>query len=66
MSGEYDPVPVNHNDGQVMGGVYMLQQGLQRRLRVTLICESGSEVHWKKVNELVIGQQIGLVDVLTY
>ena len=56
VSGEYNPVPVYHNEGDLVGDVFMLQQGLQRRLRVTLICESGSEVHWKKVNELVIGQ----------
>ena len=56
VSGEYDPVLVNHNEPQSPGGVYLLQQGLQRRMRLTLICENGSEVHWKKVNELVVGK----------
>lgn len=55
-SGEYIPVPVNHNDDQPVGGVFLLQQALQRRIRVTLICENGSELHWKRVNELVVGE----------
>jgi kinesin family protein 1 len=55
-SGEYVPVPVNHNEDQPMGGVFMLQQALQRRIRITLICENGSELHWKRVNELVVGE----------
>lgn len=54
-AGNYVPVPVNHNEDQPQGGVYLLQQALQRRIRVTLICEGGSELHWKRVNELVVG-----------
>ena len=55
-SGDYVPVPVNHNEDVPMGGVFMLQQALQRRIRITLICENGSELHWKRVNELVVGK----------
>jgi len=34
----------------------MLQQGIQRRIRITLIYDAGSEIHWLRVNELVIGR----------
>ena len=53
-SGEYIPVPVTHPEGQ--DSYFMLQQGLQRRIRMTLVYEMvGSEIHWTKVNEIVIG-----------
>ncbi len=58
VSGEYDPVPVNHGGDGYPGGTYLLQQGLQRRIRITLVCDNGSELHWKKVNELVIGKLV--------
>lgn len=32
-------------------------QGIQRRITVTLIHEKGSELHWKDVRELVVGEQ---------
>ncbi len=55
-SGDYIPVPVTHPaEGQ--DSYFMLQQGLQRRIRMTLIYEMvGSEIHWTKVNEIVIGK----------
>lgn len=31
-------------------------QGIQRRITVTLIHEKGSELHWKDVRELVVGE----------
>lgn len=34
-----------------------LLQGIQRRITVTLIHEKGSELHWKDVRELVVGEQ---------
>lgn len=33
-----------------------LLQGIQRRITVTLIHEKGSELHWKDVRELVVGE----------
>lgn len=32
-------------------------QGIQRRITVTLIHEKGSELHWKDVRELVVGER---------
>ena len=55
-SGLYTPSSVNHTVESVLGGSYMLQQGVQRRLRVTFIYEQGTELHLTKVNEIVIGK----------
>lgn len=33
-----------------------LHQGIQRRITVTIIHEKGSELHWKDVRELVVGE----------
>lgn len=33
-----------------------VSQGIQRRITVTLIHEKGSELHWKDVRELVVGE----------
>lgn len=37
-----------------------LYQGIQRRITVTIIHEKGSELHWKDVRELVVGEYIVL------
>lgn len=37
-----------------------LYQGIQRRITVTIIHEKGSELHWKDVRELVVGEYIAL------
>ncbi len=55
-SGQYEPVTVDHQNDQE--GVFLLQQGLQRRIRMTLIYESGPELQWTKVSELVVGKRI--------
>ena len=54
-SGEYTPAAVHHADDQNCGGTVLLQQGIQRRIRMTLIYEAGSEIHWTRVNELCVG-----------
>lgn len=37
-----------------------LCQGIQRRITVTIIHEKGSELHWKDVRELVVGEYLVL------
>lgn len=32
-------------------------QGIQRRITVTLVHETGSHIRWKEVRELVVGKQ---------
>ncbi|XP_028848833.1 kinesin-like protein KIF1B isoform X30 [Denticeps clupeoides] len=55
-TGEYIPAVVDHTGGLPCNGTYLLHQGIQRRITVTLIHEKGSELHWKDVRELVVGR----------
>uniref|UniRef100_A0A8C9WJC1 plus-end-directed kinesin ATPase n=1 Tax=Scleropages formosus TaxID=113540 RepID=A0A8C9WJC1_SCLFO len=55
-TGEYIPAVVDHSGGQPCQGTFLLHQGIQRRITVTLIHEKGSELHWKDVRELVVGR----------
>ncbi|XP_072569444.1 kinesin-like protein KIF1B isoform X5 [Paramormyrops kingsleyae] len=55
-TGEYIPAVVDHSVGLPCQGTYLLHQGIQRRITVTLIHEKGSELHWKDVRELVVGR----------
>ncbi|XP_078695787.1 kinesin-like protein KIF1A isoform X36 [Branchiostoma floridae x Branchiostoma belcheri] len=54
-SGEYIAAVVDHSDEKPCQGVFMLHQGIQRRIRVTLVHEPGQDVVWKGVKEVVIG-----------
>ncbi|XP_062871298.1 kinesin-like protein KIF1B isoform X2 [Trichomycterus rosablanca] len=55
-TGEYIPAIVDHSEGLPCHGTYLLHQGIQRRITVTLNHEKGSELHWKDVRELVVGR----------
>uniref|UniRef100_A0A8D0WMY2 plus-end-directed kinesin ATPase n=1 Tax=Sus scrofa TaxID=9823 RepID=A0A8D0WMY2_PIG len=55
-TGEYIPAVVDHTAGLPCQGTFLLHQGIQRRITVTLIHEKGSELHWKDVRELVVGR----------
>uniref|UniRef100_A0A671MCN4 plus-end-directed kinesin ATPase n=1 Tax=Sinocyclocheilus anshuiensis TaxID=1608454 RepID=A0A671MCN4_9TELE len=55
-TGDYIPAVVDHTGGLPCHGTYLLHQGIQRRITVTLIHEKGCELHWKDVRELVVGR----------
>ncbi|MGH0121715.1 UNVERIFIED_CONTAM: hypothetical protein FKN15_000187 [Acipenser sinensis] len=55
-TGEYIPAVVDHTGGLPCHGTYLLHQGIQRRITLTIIHEKGSELHWKDVRELVVGR----------
>ncbi|XP_074781157.1 kinesin-like protein KIF1B isoform X10 [Athene noctua] len=55
-TGEYIPAVVDHTGGLPCQGTFLLHQGIQRRITVTIIHEKGSELHWKDVRELVVGR----------
>uniref|UniRef100_T1HYD7 Kinesin-like protein unc-104 n=1 Tax=Rhodnius prolixus TaxID=13249 RepID=T1HYD7_RHOPR len=55
-NGEYVPTVVEHSDDLPCRGLFLLHQGIQRRIRVTLVHEQASELKWKDVKELVVGR----------
>ncbi|XP_070562203.1 kinesin-like protein KIF1A isoform X4 [Ptychodera flava] len=63
QSGEYVPVAVDHSDEMPCGGIFLLHQGIQRRLAITVIHESSSDLSWKEVKELVVGRIRTTVEV---
>ncbi|KJH45716.1 PH domain protein [Dictyocaulus viviparus] len=54
-SGEYVPAVVDHAQGLPTHGVFLLHQGIQRRIKIT-ICHEKGEIKWKDCQELVVGR----------
>uniref|UniRef100_A0A452U236 Kinesin-like protein KIF1A n=1 Tax=Ursus maritimus TaxID=29073 RepID=A0A452U236_URSMA len=50
-NGDYIPAVVDHRSGMPCMGTFLLHQGIQRRITVTLL-----HIHWKEVRELVVGR----------
>ncbi|XP_071343294.1 kinesin-like protein KIF1A isoform X15 [Trachinotus anak] len=55
-NGDYIPAVVDHRGGMPCHGTFLLHQGLQRRITVTIVHESGGDIEWKEVRELVVGR----------
>ncbi|XP_055850310.1 kinesin-like protein unc-104 isoform X3 [Episyrphus balteatus] len=55
-NGEYVPSVVEHSDDLPCRGLFLLHQGIQRRIRITIVHEPTAEVKWKEINELVVGR----------
>lgn len=56
-SGEYIPVVVDHHDDATpCRATFLLHQGIQRRIRITIFSEQDSLINWKEVKEVVIGR----------
>ncbi|XP_069560125.1 kinesin-like protein KIF1A isoform X12 [Brachyistius frenatus] len=55
-NGDYIPAVVDHRGGMPCHGTFLLHQGLQRRITVTIVHESGGDMDWKEVRELVVGR----------
>nr|XP_046156953.1 kinesin-like protein KIF1A isoform X6 [Oncorhynchus gorbuscha] len=55
-SGDYVPAGVDHRGGMPCHGTFMLHQGIQRRITVTIVHETGEDIVWKDVQELVVGR----------
>ncbi|XP_054061402.1 kinesin-like protein KIF1A isoform X6 [Rissa tridactyla] len=53
-NGDYIPAVVDHRGGMPCHGTFLLHQGIQRRITVTLVHETGSLIRWKEVRELVV------------
>nr|CAB3259092.1 kinesin-like protein KIF1B [Phallusia mammillata] len=55
--GDYTAVTVDHHgDIANNSGVFLLHQGIQRRLAVTIVHEHAPELIWKDVKEVVVGR----------
>lgn len=52
----YIPAVVDHRGGMPCHGTFLLHQGIQRRITVTIAHETGNDIEWKEVKELVIGK----------
>nr|XP_036231174.1 kinesin-like protein unc-104 isoform X21 [Bactrocera oleae] len=55
-NGEYVPSVVEHSDDLPCRGLFMLHQGIQRRIRITIVHEPTAEVKWRDIRELVVGR----------
>ncbi|XP_075425645.1 kinesin-like protein KIF1A isoform X7 [Ascaphus truei] len=55
-NGDYIPVAVDHGVGLPCHGTFLLHQGIQRRIAVTLVHEAGADMKWLEVRELVVGR----------
>ncbi|XP_049853671.1 kinesin-like protein unc-104 isoform X6 [Schistocerca gregaria] len=55
-NGEYVPAVVDHSDDLPCRGLFLLHQGIQRRIRITIVHEHAAELRWKEVRELVVGR----------
>ena len=55
-TGEYIPVSVEVDEESACPGTFCLQQGIQRRIRMTLIHEYDVDVQWREIRELVVGR----------
>ncbi|XP_073705811.1 kinesin-like protein KIF1A isoform X1 [Garra rufa] len=55
-NGDYIPAVVDHRGGMPCHGSFLLHQGIQRRITVTIAHETGNDIEWKEVKELVIGR----------
>ncbi|XP_035379961.1 kinesin-like protein KIF1A isoform X5 [Electrophorus electricus] len=55
-NGDYIPAAVDHRGGMPCHGTFLLHQGIQRRVTVTIVHESGGDIKWKEVRELVVGR----------
>ncbi|KAJ1373413.1 hypothetical protein KIN20_035803 [Parelaphostrongylus tenuis] len=54
-TGEYVPAVVDHAHGLPTHGIFLLHQGIQRRIKIT-ICHEKGEIKWKDCQELVVGR----------
>lgn len=55
-NGEYVPAVVDHSDDLPCRGLFLLHQGIQRRIRITIVHEQAPELKWKDIRELVVGR----------
>ncbi|KAJ6219465.1 hypothetical protein RDWZM_005277 [Blomia tropicalis] len=60
--GQYLPVVVDHYDDTPCKGTFLLHQGIQRRIRVTIMHHPDYDVPFRDLRELVIGRVRTIAD----
>ncbi|CAL8148135.1 unnamed protein product [Orchesella dallaii] len=55
-NGEYLPCTITHGDHLPCRGVFVLHQGIQRRIRITIVHETDEDVKWRDVREVLVGR----------
>ncbi|XP_076265727.1 kinesin family member unc-104 isoform X2 [Rhynchophorus ferrugineus] len=55
-NGEYVTAAVEHSDDLPCRGLFLLHQGIQRRIRITMVHDQAYEIRWLDVRELVVGR----------
>ncbi|XP_062853288.1 kinesin-like protein KIF1A isoform X3 [Trichomycterus rosablanca] len=55
-NGDYIPAVVDHRGGMPCHGTFLLHQGIQRRVAVTIVHETGGDIMWSEIRELVVGR----------
>lgn len=54
--GQYVPVVVDHGDDTPCKGTFLFHQGIQRRIRVTIMHHPDYDISFKDLRELVVGR----------
>ncbi|CAG9130602.1 unnamed protein product [Plutella xylostella] len=57
-NGEYVPAVVEHSDDLPCRGLFLLHQGIQRRIRITILHDPSPDLAWSDVRELVVASCI--------
>ena len=50
------PSVVDHSEEMPSTGTFLLHQGIQRRIAVTICHENGPDLIWRDIRELVVGR----------
>ena len=56
MIDRYTACNVDHSEGVPGAGTFLLHQGIQRRIAVTLVHEDDPDIVWTDIRELVVGR----------
>ncbi|XP_022255004.1 kinesin-like protein unc-104 isoform X4 [Limulus polyphemus] len=55
-NGEYFPAVVDHCDDNPCKSSFLLHQGIQRRIRLTIVHEQCPDIRWREIREIVVGR----------
>lgn len=63
----YRPVVVEHSDDNRSFDRFILHQGIQRRIGITICHENAhTEMNWKNVREVIVGKSFDLISQSSY